>query len=68
MFVKREVKVTPYVGVWIETQAKKAAYQDLIVTPYVGVWIETPVDALSSHTRKSHPTWVCGLKRVSSVD
>ena len=34
-------KVTPYVGVWIETtrHPMKAAYRS--VTPYVGVWIET---------------------------
>ena len=33
--------VTPFVGVWIETQLPYVqAYQD-IVTPFVGVWIET---------------------------
>ena len=33
--------VTPYVGVWIETDIE-VIYQILImVTPYVGVWIET---------------------------
>ena len=34
-------KVTPYVGVWIETTslAYKGGHDG--VTPYVGVWIET---------------------------
>ena len=33
--------VTPFVGVWIETQEKKAAFERVQVTPFVGVWIET---------------------------
>ena len=34
-------KVTPYVGVWIETQGGVKFVGDNGVTPYVGVWIET---------------------------
>ena len=36
------LKVTPHVGVWIETQ--KCSYNGgrSCVTPHVGVWIETP--------------------------
>ena len=34
-------KVTPYVGVWIETIALSIARVSYTVTPYVGVWIET---------------------------
>ena len=34
-------KVTPYVGVWIETRRTGANKQPDPVTPYVGVWIET---------------------------
>ena len=34
-------RVTPYVGVWIETPFKKEIENRLNVTPYVGVWIET---------------------------
>ena len=33
--------VTPYVGVWIETEKAIAVFGDTKVTPYVGVWIET---------------------------
>ena len=33
--------VTPYVGVWIETQHLIGEAIDIKVTPYVGVWIET---------------------------
>ena len=33
--------VTPYVGVWIETQHNHESFQATYVTPYVGVWIET---------------------------
>ena len=35
------VKVTPYVGVWIETYGLRNAIDYGTVTPYVGVWIET---------------------------
>ena len=34
----------------------------MIVTPYVGVWIETSI-IIFLRLGKSHPTWVCGLKR-----
>ena len=34
-------KVTPCVGVWIETENRDEVGQDLNVTPCVGVWIET---------------------------
>ena len=33
------------------------------VTPFVGVWIETRIQSITSMTRTSHPSWVCGLKR-----
>ena len=35
------VLVTPYVGVWIETNSPRRSLIWLCVTPYVGVWIET---------------------------
>ena len=35
------------------------------VTPCVGVWIETLKKVVISwKVKKSHPAWVCGLKRV----
>ena len=37
-----EPRVTPCVGVWIETDVKNLKKADIYVTPCVGVWIETP--------------------------
>ena len=36
-------EVTPYVGVWIETNVAVIASYASTVTPYVGVWIETRI-------------------------
>ena len=36
-----EKRVTPYVGVWIETRKVAELTGIDLVTPYVGVWIET---------------------------
>ncbi len=36
-----EVRVTPFVGVWIETNNFVASVSSDGVTPFVGVWIET---------------------------
>ena len=56
-------KVTPCVGVWIETHLIAMNLNGTFVTPCVGVWIETDkgVDAIKE--AKSHPAWVCGLKQ-----
>ena len=35
------MKVTPFVGVWIETQSPEIFEEKRKVTPFVGVWIET---------------------------
>ena len=55
--------VTPCVGVWIETTVSVFGQLHPCVTPCVGVWIETIVEDELSWTDKSHPAWVCGLKR-----
>ena len=34
-------RVTPFVGVWIETVYVPPVGEELQVTPFVGVWIET---------------------------
>ena len=34
-----------------------------MVTPCVGVWIETQWEKHLAYAYKSHPAWVCGLKR-----
>ena len=38
---KKEDLVTPFVGVWIETEAHREDHRRMKVTPFVGVWIET---------------------------
>ena len=48
-------KVTPYVGVWIETISAMSTSIAAMVTPYVGVWIETficgyEVGGVTSHS------------------
>ena len=37
------------------------------VAPYVGAWIETSLSSLSTMARRSHPTWVRGLKLLDFV-
>ena len=56
--------VTPYVGVWIETIIMLTVAFIVYVTPYVGVWIETNKKRLPRPRKRSHPTWVCGLKLI----
>ena len=36
-----KIKVTPHVGVWIETCFSEESDYTTVVTPHVGVWIET---------------------------
>ena len=45
-------RVTPYVGVWIETPRRSDNHRPKTVTPYVGVWIETPTcDCFQNHSQ-----------------
>ena len=39
--IRVQRKVTPFVGVWIETLWKESTVPSWLVTPFVGVWIET---------------------------
>ena len=52
------VKVTPYVGVWIETLAEILYLTPPFVTPYVGVWIETARFGSLPNRTSSHS--LCG--------
>ena len=61
------ISVTPYVGVWIETNFYYDTLEGHRVTPYVGVWIETDIVWQWREITQSHPTWVCGLKHHSST-
>ena len=56
------LRVTPFVGVWIETNDTLGCILVGQVTPFVGVWIETTQSARLQHNKESHPSWVCGLK------
>ena len=38
-------------------------FAEYAVTPFVGVWIETYGANDTLEKTKSHPSWVCGLKR-----
>ena len=62
-----ECHVTPFVGVWIETRCHVLHWCVCCVTPFVGVWIETLPPWSCIGSRKSHPSWVCGLKQVLVV-
>ena len=59
------LKVTPCMGVWIETQLQSNVAKCKAVTPCMGVWIETHRDEEDNKEDESHPVWVCGLKPVS---
>ena len=50
-------------GVWIETLSGGDTGIGVDVTPCMGVWIETQIEAHFGVKPKSHPVWVCGLKR-----
>ena len=56
--------VTPFVGVWIETQVMNMTQTAAGVTPFVGVWIETKETGTEQNSTGSHPSWVCGLKQL----
>ena len=55
-------KVAPYVGAWIETLYIAQSLNQTVVAPYVGAWIETKNIVNGDMSRRSHPTWVRGLK------
>ena len=61
-------KVTPCVGVWIETFIWVAIEP---CTPSHPAWVcgLKRIKALEDfRQRKSHPAWVCGLKPVTPID
>ena len=66
--LRRQRKVTPCVGVWIETKGKEGKNNKGFVTPCVGVWIETRQVVKMMNDKLSHPAWVCGLKLDVNVN
>ena len=49
------MSVTPFVGVWIETQVTRQEIDNNYVTPFVGVWIETAGSATRHTPREVTP-------------
>ena len=47
--------VTPFVGVWIETNLKYQGAKVLRVTPFVGVWIETSTNGWKQTAKSVTP-------------
>ena len=60
-FREREIQrfVTPFVGVWIETEREREIQRDSDVTPFVGVWIETERDSERFRDSESHTLRGC---------
>ena len=54
-------KVTPFVGVWIETVYQNRNTKNLAVTPFVGVWIETKVSISLQTTSAAKVTPFVGV-------
>ena len=52
-------KVTPFVGVWIETIAIRKSKVNMSVTPFVGVWIETVKPLPSPFSEHGHTLRGC---------
>ena len=52
-------QVTPFVGVWIETQIAKVTPHPFGVTPFVGVWIETSMWTMAMTTTCRHTLRGC---------
>ena len=60
--------VAPHVGAWIEISGFIPEARYTFVAPHVGAWIEiTDTAASTQDVRKSHPTWVRGLKSYQSL-
>ncbi len=56
-------------GAWIETAQKQRLIDAGMVASYMGAWIETLVTLFNHRlNKKSHPTWVRGLKRKAEAD
>ena len=52
-------KVTPHVGVWIETIITASLKWNPPVTPHVGVWIETPTRSIGYDHNGGHTSCRC---------
>ena len=59
--------VTPYVGVWIETEKIYNAEGNVESHPTWVCGLKQIQTEYYKNWFKSHPTWVCGLKQTSNV-
>ena len=60
---KEIVKVTPFVGVWIETRLMLPIFLFLKSHPSWVCGLKLYLCAMKTEIVKSHPSWVCGLKQ-----
>ena len=58
------IKVTPFVGVWIETADFCTCCYCSRSHPSWVCGLKHGLTCLTNNILKSHPSWVCGLKRV----
>ena len=66
--LRKHLKVTPYVGVWIETD-KPTTEEDLQSShPTWVCGLKLNSQHLKGEAIESHPTWVCGLKLSSAAN
>ena len=56
---EKHPRVTPFVGVWIETRCRHIPSLRGRVTPFVGVWIETQRYQVNSLCTLSHTLRGC---------
>ena len=57
-----KITVTPYVGVWIETNANAKMVTITLSHPTWVCGLKPPRGQQETMQGLSHPTWVCGLK------
>ena len=55
-------------GAWIEIFDIINKINSLCVAPLVGAWIEMAIDHQPAPDRRSHPSWVRGLKFVKKEE
>ena len=65
--VTTEEKVTPFVGVWIETVIVGIITNELPSHPSWVCGLKLAPLGVIGQTIKSHPSWVCGLKHILEV-
>ena len=56
------IRVTPFVGAWIEIISSMMSALTQLVTPFVGAWIEIHARNIVSARLWSLPSWERGLK------